>query len=139
MGTTYNDSGYVTRQADGDIPKYSRVQRTATGVAAAAAGDPTYGSLTRHAYAPGIPISEGADTTTQEDVTVKLANAPGTHFAIAAGAIPEGAEIEGAADGKVAVLDGGDPIGNCEEPGGAVAPANGKNHVIQVYYYNQPV
>lgn len=124
MSTTYNDTGEVTHLPDADVPKFSRVKRTPTGVAVAGAADRTYGSALRDGYAPTADIG-------QESISVKLANAPGTHFAIAAGTIPEGAEVQAAAGGKLALLAGGTAIGICEEPGGATEDG----HVFEVMYY----
>lgn len=106
------------------IPLYSRVKQTAAGVDLAAAVDPTFGSAIRAGYAP-----DATRDNFQEEMSVKMWNAPGTHFAIANAAITAGAEFEGAASGEIAPLAGGKAIGR------AVEAATADGDVIEVVYY----
>jgi hypothetical protein len=107
-----------------DIPKFARVTATATGCDLAGVGDPTLGSAERPGYDP--------DTTRgnfQEKIPVKLWNADGTHYAIAAGAITAGNEFQAAASGKIAALTTGKAIGR------ALEAATANNDEIEVVYY----
>ena len=119
----YNDTGHLTETPDGDIPLYARVKKTATGVDVAAAADKTYGSALRRGFEPDPEKG-------QEDISVKIFSAAGTHFAIAGGAIQPGEEIQGADDGKVVAVTDGPAIGLCIEE----ATADGQ--VIEVVYYS---
>jgi len=106
------------------IPLYSRVKQTAAGVDLAGANDPTFGSAMRAGYAP-----DATRDNFQEEMSVKMANAPGTHFAIANAAITAGAEFQGAASGEIAPLAGGKAIGK------AIEAATADGDVIEVVYY----
>lgn len=120
-----NDTGLVSQLPGAvDIPLYSRVKKTATGVDIAGAADKTFGSALRAGYKP-----DASRENFQECISVKMFSASGTHFAIASGAIAEGAEIQGAADGQIAVLAGGPAIGICLEE------ATAAGDVIEVAYY----
>ena len=116
-----NDSGYVTHTPDAAIPKFSRVKRTATGVAVAGAADTTYGVAMRDGYA--TVAGQG-----QEDISVKLVNASGTHYAIAGGTIAVGGEFEAAASGEIVALDAGTALGVVEE-------AAVDTQIVEVMYY----
>ena len=116
-----NETGHVTRTPDAAIPKFSRVKRTATGVAVAGAADKGYATALRHGYA--VDAEKG-----QEDISCKLMNGPGTHFAICSGTIAEGAEFEAAASGKIVVLSSGTALGVLEEAGVV-------NQIVEVTYY----
>ena len=131
MSASYNSTGEVTRTPIGFLPLYSRAKRVPGGVEVAGAGDPTYGSVCREGYAQSTQV--GHENLEPEEISIKITNAPGTHFAIAGGAIPEAGEFEGADDGKVVALDAGVAIGFVEESGGADADG----HIVEVVYYSQ--
>lgn len=128
--STYNSTGEVTQKPLGDIPLYARVKRVVGGVEVAGAADKTFGSALRQGFAQST--EPGLQDIEPEKISVKICSAPGTHFAIANGTIPEGSQIEGAANGRVALLGGGTAIGFVEETGGATAAGQ----VIEVVYYN---
>lgn len=107
------------------IPKYSRVKATSTGCDLAGANDETLGSAKNPGYAP-----DATRGNFQDEMAVKMWNAPGDHFAIASAAIAAGAEFQGAASGKIAPLAGGKPIGRLLE---TAASADGD--VIPVVFY----
>jgi len=106
------------------IPLYSRVKQTAAGVDLAGINDITFGSALRAGYAP-----DATRDNFQEEMSVKMANASGTHFAIANAAITAGAEFQGAASGEIAPVAGGKAIGK------AVEAATTDGDVIEVVYY----
>ena len=120
-----NDTGkFSALPGSTDIPLYSRVKQTAAGVDLAGANDRTFGSALRAGYGP-----DATRDSFQEQMSVKLANAPGTHFAIANAAITAGAEFQGAASGEIAPLAGGKAIGK------AIEAATADGDVIEVVYY----
>lgn len=124
MSRVNADGNFSALPGATDIPLYSRVKQTAAGVDVAGADDVTFGSAMRAGYAP-----DATRNNFQEQISVKMANAPGTHFAIANAAITAGAEFEGAADGEIAPLAGGKAVGK------AIEAATADGDVIEVVYY----
>lgn len=86
----YNDVGNKAFEASAAISQYARVVMASTGtISAAGLTDQDIGVVTREAFASG------------DVVDVALTSKPGTHYAIADGAITAGAKVYTAASGKV--------------------------------------
>ncbi|NOY81943.1 MAG: DUF2190 family protein [Kiritimatiellaeota bacterium] len=96
---TQNDSGFRTYQVGvGGVTRFRRVKLSSGTIVHAGAGEDAIGIAQKTG-------SQGAF------VTVKLFSAPGTFTVEAAGAIASGADVYGAASGKVDDTAAGRPLG----------------------------
>ena len=105
----WNDGPIKTYTASAVMAQYLRVKHVAAAdgtVELAAAADRELGQLERPALAVG------------DDVPVRLRNSEGSCIMVANAAIAKGAEVFGAAGGKIAP-SGANAIGTAEEAAGA--------------------
>jgi len=112
-----NDSGFRTFTADGAIAIHALVRQTATGVDTCGIAHHAIGTATQAALAAN------------DEITVKLITASGTHKMIASAALAAGADAFTAASGKV-----GASASTAYRVGKVLEAAGANNDVIEVLY-----